>query len=66
MIVDCYKQVRVLKKHSMFLLAMITDTARVFCGQAPLDTQDSSSYTSAVKKRCLINLNYRNEGGTDD
>jgi hypothetical protein len=36
----------------------------IFCGQAPLDTQYSSSYTSTVKKRCLINLTYRMEGGS--
>jgi hypothetical protein len=33
----------------------ITDTENVVCGKTPLDTQNTSSYTFAVKKQCLVN-----------
>ena len=47
---------RGLKKHSTFLLVMITDTAPIFCCQNPLDAKDPSSYTFTVKKQCLIKI----------
>jgi hypothetical protein len=54
------------KEHAEMLALCFPREARflIFCGQAPLDTQYSSSYTSTVKKRCLINLTYRMEGGS--